>query len=44
MRGQQVGALGSRGDPIAGARSSMSLALRTGEPKGDAADILILQL
>ena len=44
MRGQQVGALGSRGGPIAGATSSMSLALRTGEPKGDTADILILRL
>lgn len=42
MRGQQIGALGSRGGPMAGARISVSLPQRTGEPKENAADFLIL--
>lgn len=41
MRERQVGVPGSRGGPNVGARSSMSLGLRIGEPKENAADLYI---
>lgn len=44
MGGQQIAVPGCRGGPNAGARSSMSLWLGTGEQKENAADLLSLGL